>query len=52
VEIRISRQTITSVTEKADSVRLPVKIGGSATTMRVAAIIDQDLGSWHLGLNV
>lgn len=52
VEIRISSQTITSVTEKADSVRLPVKIGGSATTMRVAAIIDQDLGSWHLGLNV
>jgi hypothetical protein len=55
VEIRISthaEQGRPAVRIKENSVRISKDIGGKATLMRVAEIIDQDPGTWLLGLSV
>jgi hypothetical protein len=51
VEIRISRADIPVIVEKSDSVSVSLKLGETLSIFRVAAIINQDLGTWHLGLN-
>lgn len=54
IEIQISNSSskgIATVTEKKDTVTLAVKLSGTATTMRVMAILDQDPAAWTLGLS-
>ena len=53
-EVRISRNAkngIATIKEKSDSISLPLHLGDEQTVFRVAAIIAQDKGTWHLGLN-
>lgn len=55
VEIRISSAATTgrtSVTVKSDSVKIATDIGEQVITMRVMKILDQDPGTWRLGLSV
>lgn len=55
VEIRLSSAVTTgrtSVTVKSDSVKIAKDIGGEVITMRVMEVLDQDPGTWRLGLSV
>ena len=55
VEIRISSAATTgrqSITVKNDSVKIAKDIGGQVITMQVKEILDQDPGTWRLGLAV
>jgi hypothetical protein len=54
-EIRISThatQGIPTISIKNDSAKISKDIGGAIHTMRVMEIIDQDPGTWRLGLSV
>lgn len=55
IEIRISSDTTygrSSITINEDAVKIYKDIGGSLINMRVVEIIDQDIGTWKLGLAV
>jgi len=55
VEIRISShatQGRSSIAIKSDSVKIAKDIGGAVHIMRVMEIIDQDPGTWKIGLSV
>lgn len=55
VEIRISGAATTgrqSIAAKSDFVKIAKDIGGQVITMQVMEILDQDPGTWRLGLAV
>lgn len=55
VEVRLSSDAIygrETVTIKDDKVKISKNIGGHVYTMRVAEVIDQDPGTWRVGLSV
>lgn len=54
-EIRISSDATygrSSVTVKEDKIKIYRELGGALITMRVMEIIEQDPGTWRLGLSV
>jgi hypothetical protein len=55
VELRISSKVTTgmaSIAPKSDYVKIAKDIGGQIISMRVMEILDQDPGTWKLGLSV
>lgn len=52
IEIRVNRDDVATVTKKMDSVALPLNLGETNTTFRVADILSQDIGSYRLGLSI
>lgn len=50
LKIRISSRLITNITERRDTVTAKLKLSSTATILKVAAVIEQDPGTWLLGL--
>lgn len=50
LKIRISSRLVTNITERRDTVNAKLKLSSTATTLKVAAVIGQDPGTWLLGL--
>ena len=52
IEVRVSKTDVLTVTKKSDTFTLPLNIGEAPIIFRVSDIVDQDLGSVRLGLNL
>jgi len=51
LKIRISSRLVTSIKERRDNVTAKLKLGTEDITLKAAAVIGQDPGTWLLGLN-
>lgn len=50
LKIRISSRLVTQITENRDKVTARLKLCNAPTTLKVAAVIGQDPGTWLIGL--